>query len=98
MESNQLYVFSSVTETYDNGSLNYRHLWARASTDGGGLSWGGDFDLSSELIHIFLMNVTLPVQLIRMIILFTLFIKRITNPDVPSGELLMHRSITKLFI
>jgi hypothetical protein len=28
-------VFSSVTETYDNGLLSYRHLWARGS-------WGDD--------------------------------------------------------
>lgn len=52
-ENNHLcLIYSSVTETYDNGTLNYRHLWARASTDGG-LSWGEFFDLSSELIHIF---------------------------------------------
>jgi hypothetical protein len=52
-QNNQLYlVYSSVTETYDNGTANYRHLWARTSTDGG-LSWGDFFDLTSDLVHIF---------------------------------------------
>lgn len=52
-QNNQLYlVYSSVTETYNNGTTNYRHMWARTSTDGG-LSWGEFFDLSSDLVHIF---------------------------------------------
>ena len=52
-QNNQLYlVYSSVTESYDNDVANYRHLWARTSTDGG-LSWGNFFDLTGELIHIF---------------------------------------------
>ncbi len=38
-DQNQLYViYSSLTETYENGLQNYRHLWSRVSTDGG-LSW-----------------------------------------------------------
>jgi len=45
-------VFSSVTETYDNGTANYRHLWARTSPDGG-LSWGDFYHLTSDIIHIF---------------------------------------------
>jgi len=52
-DQNQLYVFfTSLTETYDNGLQNYRHLWSRVSTDGG-LSWGPFTDLSDDLIHIF---------------------------------------------
>jgi hypothetical protein len=52
-QNNQLYlVYSSVTETYNNGTANYRHVWARTSTDGG-LSWGDFFDLTSDLVHIF---------------------------------------------
>jgi hypothetical protein len=52
-QNNQLYlIYSSVTETYNNGTTNYRHLWARTST-GGGLSWGDFFDLTSDLVHIF---------------------------------------------
>lgn len=52
-DQNQLYVFfTSLTETYDNGNQNYRHLWSRVSTDGG-LSWGPFTDLSDDLIHIF---------------------------------------------
>ena len=45
-------VFSSVTETYDNGTANFRHLWARTSPDGG-LSWGDFYHLTSEIVHIF---------------------------------------------
>ena len=44
-------VFSSVTETFDNGSQNYRHIWARGSwgTD----VWGDFVDLTSDIVHIF---------------------------------------------
>ena len=45
-------VFSSVTETYNNGIENYRHLWIRNSPDLG-CSWGTLIDLTSDLIHIF---------------------------------------------
>ena len=52
-DMNRLFmVYSSVTETYDNGTKNYRHLWARASDDGG-VSWYHFTDLTSDLIHIF---------------------------------------------
>ncbi len=52
-QNNDLYlVFSSVTETYDNGIANYRHIWARASPDGGE-TWLDFVDLTSSLIHIF---------------------------------------------
>jgi len=45
-------VYSSVTETYDNGIENYRHLWIRNSPELG-CSWGTLIDLTSDLIHIF---------------------------------------------
>lgn len=32
-------IFTSVTETYDNGVANYRRLWSRSSLDGGN-TWG----------------------------------------------------------
>ncbi len=49
---NDIYVvYSSVTETYDNGTQNYRHLWGRYS--GNGDFWGSFIDLTSDLIHIF---------------------------------------------
>ena len=44
-------VWSSVTETYDNGALNYRHLWARGSWGEG--VWGDFVLLTADLIHIF---------------------------------------------
>ncbi len=52
-DMNQIFVvWSSVTETYDNGNKNYRHLWCRASKDNGAF-WGDFHDLSSEFIHLF---------------------------------------------
>jgi len=45
-------VYSSTTETFDNGATNYRHLWARVSPFGTGF-WGTFHDLTSDLIHIF---------------------------------------------
>ncbi|MCF8367613.1 MAG: T9SS type A sorting domain-containing protein [Bacteroidales bacterium] len=51
--ANELYlVYSSVTETFDNGQQNYRHLWARTSPNSGE-AWGEFFDLTSDLVHIF---------------------------------------------
>jgi len=52
-ESNQLYViWSSVTETYDDGLQNFRHLWSRVSNDGG-TTWGPFTDLTENIVHIF---------------------------------------------
>lgn len=53
--SNNGYLFviwSSVTEGYDNGIYNFRHLWARTHSLNS-LWWGPFFDLTSDLIHIF---------------------------------------------
>jgi hypothetical protein len=44
-------VWSSVTETYDNGLQNYRHLWGRGSW--GEDVWGPFVHLTADLIHIF---------------------------------------------
>ena len=45
-------VYASVTESYNNGVQDYRHLWGRASTNGG--DWWGPFvDLTSDISHIF---------------------------------------------
>jgi hypothetical protein len=53
-----LLVYSSVTETYDNGVMNYRHIWMREAVDtGDDYSWGGFWHLTSDLIHIFDENV-----------------------------------------
>jgi len=52
-ELNQIFVvYSSVTETYDNGTQSYRHVWTRTSPDGG-TSWGTFYDLNGDLIYIF---------------------------------------------
>jgi hypothetical protein len=45
-------VWAGLTETYNNGTQDYRHLWARYSPNGD--FWGNKFvDLTSDLIHIF---------------------------------------------
>ena len=52
-DGNELYViYSSVTETYDDGLQNYRHLWSRVSPNAGE-TWGPFTDLDIEIIHIF---------------------------------------------
>ncbi|MCB0805721.1 MAG: T9SS type A sorting domain-containing protein [Bacteroidales bacterium] len=50
---NRIYVvFSSVTETFNNGVQDYRHLWGRGSPNGG-LWWGEFVDFTSGLVHIY---------------------------------------------
>ncbi|MBN3036529.1 MAG: T9SS type A sorting domain-containing protein [Bacteroidales bacterium] len=44
--------FASTTETYDNGTYNYKHIWVRSSPDGG-TTWGNFYDLNTDLVHIF---------------------------------------------
>lgn len=52
-DQNRLFcVYSSVTEGFNNGSQNYRHIWTRTSPDGG-TSWGTFYDLTGDLIYIF---------------------------------------------
>ena len=51
-ELNHLWViWSSVTETYENGAANYRHLWMRQSPNG--MWWSAYDHLTDDLIHIF---------------------------------------------
>ncbi len=45
-------VFAMLTETYDNGLKNYRHIWARSGANDGQF-WGKFTDLTGDLIHIF---------------------------------------------
>ncbi len=49
---NAVLIYSSLTEGFDNGSQNYRHIWGRASSDGA-LNWGQIVDLDSDPIHTF---------------------------------------------
>jgi hypothetical protein len=56
-ESGKIIVaWSSVTETYDNGNTNFRHIWARSSSNDGN-NWGNFVDLNEDLIFIFSENV-----------------------------------------
>ena len=51
-DNNEIYVvFASITETYNNGVQDYRHLWARYSPNGD--FWGPYVHLTSDIIHIF---------------------------------------------
>jgi hypothetical protein len=51
-DNNEIYiVFASITETFNNGIQDYRHLWARYSPNGE--FWSPFVDLTSDLIHIF---------------------------------------------
>jgi hypothetical protein len=45
-------VYASTTETYTNGTYNYKHIWARGSDDNG-TTWNNFVDLTSDLYHIF---------------------------------------------
>ncbi len=45
-------VFVSVTETYNNGSQDYRHIWVRTSYDYGA-TWTDFIDLTGNIFHIF---------------------------------------------
>ncbi len=50
-ESNCLYfVYSSVTENYSIGDKTYRHIWARATCNGGS-SWSPFYDFTSDPVH-----------------------------------------------
>ena len=49
--NNRLFMFySSVTEGFDNGTDNYRHIWGRGSADDG-QTWGDFVDLTGDLLH-----------------------------------------------
>jgi len=52
-EDNQIFVvWASTTETYTNGTYNFKHIWFRKSPDGG-TTWGDFVDLTSDIVHIF---------------------------------------------
>jgi hypothetical protein len=51
-DMNRIFVlYSSVTESFDNGTYNYRHLWARSSSNNGEW-WGSFFHVTSDPTHI----------------------------------------------
>lgn len=52
-EMNQIFVsWAGTTETFDNGTYNFKHIWVRTSPDNG-TTWGDFHDMDAELIHIF---------------------------------------------
>ncbi|MBE0652443.1 MAG: T9SS type A sorting domain-containing protein, partial [Bacteroidales bacterium] len=44
-------IYASVTESYNNGIQDFRHIWARGSWGEG--VWGPFVDLTGDLVHIF---------------------------------------------
>jgi hypothetical protein len=51
-EDNTVFVvYSGLTEGYDNGSQQYRHIWARTSPDAG-TTWGDFTDLTGDILHL----------------------------------------------
>ncbi len=50
--NNAAFIFSSLTEGYNDGSKDYRHIWCRASSDNG-TNWGQILDLDDDPIHMF---------------------------------------------
>jgi len=49
--NNMIYLFySGITETFDNGSLNYHHIWVNASTNGGQI-WNYPTDFTDDILH-----------------------------------------------
>ena len=52
-DNNQIFIiWAGITETFNNGLQDYRHLWGRSSPNGGDW-WGGFVDLTGDLVHIF---------------------------------------------
>jgi hypothetical protein len=50
--NNIFLIYSSITESYNNGLQDYRHLWARGSSNGG-ITWGNFVHLNSNVVYIF---------------------------------------------
>lgn len=51
--SNTIYcVYSSITETFNNGTQDYRHIWSRASSNNG-LTWTDPIDHTNSIFHVF---------------------------------------------
>ncbi|MEA3480122.1 MAG: hypothetical protein U9R60_18205, partial [Bacteroidota bacterium] len=48
--NNVFVVCASTTEDYDNGTYNYKKLWARAAEND---TWGGFVHLTDDIVHIF---------------------------------------------
>lgn len=50
-ENGYIYVvYSGITETFDNGQQQYRHIWARGSSDGG-ITWNDFYDVTGDILH-----------------------------------------------
>ncbi len=50
-DNNMLYMmYSGITETFDNGTQQYRHIWGRGSDDGG-QTWKEFKDFTGDVLH-----------------------------------------------
>ncbi|HSW67795.1 MAG TPA: T9SS type A sorting domain-containing protein [Bacteroidales bacterium] len=50
--NDMMLIFSSITEGFDDGLMDYRKIWGRFSPDGG-YTWGDPYHLTDDLIHLF---------------------------------------------
>lgn len=52
-DNNIIYTaWAGTTETYDDDTYNFKHIWTRRSPDNGP-TWGNFYDLDTALVHIF---------------------------------------------
>jgi hypothetical protein len=52
-DMNRIFIlFSSTTETFDDGTYYYKKLWARTSPDGG-TTWGDFHHITDDIMHMF---------------------------------------------
>jgi hypothetical protein len=52
-QNNTVFIaYSTTTEGFNNGALDYKHVWVRTSPDLG-TSWGEIFDMMDGIVHIF---------------------------------------------
>ncbi len=52
-DNNWIFVtYSGVAPTFDNGSMNFRHIYCNSSIDGGE-SWNGMIDMNTDLLYLF---------------------------------------------
>lgn len=52
-DNNDIFVvYSGITETFDNGAQQYRHLWLRHTTNAGA-EWAEPVHVSADLVHMF---------------------------------------------
>ena len=56
-QNNTVFIaYSTTTEGFNNGALDYKHVWVRTSPDLG-TSWGEIYDMMDNIVHIFVEGI-----------------------------------------